>query len=327
MSRKRWVGISVLALLAVVAALSVLRGSGIPFTEREQVWGVGIFKGDGPLTVSDTSSNPVVAHGEFGDRRIIGVADPWLLVESDSWYLFYEIIVRDTSSPNNQHAVLAVSTSEDDGATWAFQGRILEKPWHLSWPQVFEHEGDYFLVPESLYANQVVLYRAQDFPLQWAREAVLLNGAFTDPTLFQAHGRWWMLASQSDEAPDDTLRLFHSEQLAGPYVEHPASPVVSGDFSKARSAGPVIATPEGLVRLAQDHTLGYGRSVRAFLITMLTTTEYAEREVDGSPVLTGSGRGWNRDGMHHLVPVQLEDGSWVAAVDGFYYRRAFGLDR
>ena len=30
-----------------------------------------------------------------------------------------------------------------------------------------------------------------------------------------------------------------------------------------------------------------------------------------------TGEGWNKDRMHHVDPHQLEDGSWIACVDGW----------
>ena len=62
----------------------------------------------------------------------------------------------------------------------------------------------------------------------------------------------------------------------------------------------------------------YGSQVRAFEVSELTTTSYVEREHAQSPVLTASGNGWNRLGMHHVDPHLLPDGSWIAAVDGYH---------
>ncbi len=51
-------------------------------------------------------------------------------------------------------------------------------------------------------------------------------------------------------------------------------------------------------------------------ITELTTKRYHEREVNESPVLKASGVGWNASGMHHIDPHLLDDGRWIACVDG-----------
>lgn len=81
-----------------------------------------------------------------------------------------------------------------------------------------------------------------------------------------------------------------------------------------------------LIRIAQDDDPTYGNGVRAFQVTQLTQSGYEEQEIPGSPHLTGSGRGWNRSGMHHADWIQIRPGKWIAAVDGRRTRIAFGSE-
>jgi hypothetical protein len=80
----------------------------------------------------------------------------------------------------------------------------------------------------------------------------------------------------------------------------------------------VTVLGDRIIRYAQDDAPFYGKQVRAFEITTLTTTQYAEREVPESPVLQPSGVGWNAKGMHHIDPHRLDDTHWLASVDGHY---------
>jgi hypothetical protein len=60
--------------------------------------------------------------------------------------------------------------------------------------------------------------------------------------------------------------------------------------------------------------------VHAVEITELSPDRYAERKVPGGPVVKpGEKGGWNENGMHHVDPHQLADGSWLACVDGKRY--------
>ncbi len=59
----------------------------------------------------------------------------------------------------------------------------------------------------------------------------------------------------------------------------------------------------------------------------MTTTEYKEHEIDESPVLIGTGSGWNADGMHHIDPHQKGENKWIACVDGSENIFAFKCDR
>ncbi|MCI0677519.1 MAG: hypothetical protein L0Z63_00550 [Actinobacteria bacterium] len=321
-------GKALLALLAIVGLAGglVLIAGDIPFTMRQQVYSIGVYRGEDLLDLDDRSDNPTLMRSDVGDEDAIGVADPWLVTAEDAWYLFFEVILSRPGAPNDQHGVIGLATSRDEGESWDYDGVVLEEDWHLSYPHVFSSDGEHYMVPETQQAGQVLLYRSVAFPHTWASSAVLLEGPFTDPTIFEHAGRWWLFVTESGDEPDDTLRLFFSEDLAGPYTEHPESPVIVGDISMARSAGPVVPGDAGPVRFAMDNSEGYGRAVRGFLITSLNTTVYEEEELPTSPVLSGSGVGWNGDGMHHYAPVRLPDGSWAAAVDGFYYERVFGFE-
>ena len=114
------------------------------------------------------------------------------------------------------------------------------------------------------------------------------------------------------------MRLFHADELTGPWLEHPESPIVQGNPSIARPAGRVLVLGDSVVRYTQDCYRTYGTQVRAFEVTDLTTKSYHEREIeDKNPVLTGTGNGWNAGGMHHIDPHVTEDGRWIACVDGW----------
>jgi hypothetical protein len=72
-----------------------------------------------------------------------------------------------------------------------------------------------------------------------------------------------------------------------------------------------------LFRFSQDCTGCYGRQVRAFEIERLDAEGYRERECPESPILIASGAGWNGKCMHHIDAHRLDDGRWIACVDGY----------
>lgn len=54
---------------------------------------------------------------------------------------------------------------------------VLQEPHHLSYPVVFEHAGQIWMIPESGEAKNVSLYRTVDFPYRWEREACLVEAS------------------------------------------------------------------------------------------------------------------------------------------------------
>jgi len=209
-----------------------------------------------------------------------------------------------------------------DGLNWKYQKIVLDEPYHLSYPYVFQWEGQFYLIPESSEAGAVRLYRAVNFPYSWDFVSNLIEGSYADTCVFYTEETWWMLTCSKPKTHDE-LRLFFADKLSGPWTEHPASPIVRGNPLKAQLGGRILIIKDGIIRFAQESLRTYGKKVRAFIITEITRTKYAEKEYEGNPVLSAQGKGWNRHGMHHIDAHETTRGKWIAAVDG--YRKQLAL--
>jgi len=177
---------------------------------------------------------------------------------------------------------------------------------------VFEWDGAVFMIPETRQSEEVRLYRCEDFPRRWRPARTLLHGSFADSTIFRQGVTWWLFAQRGL----DEMRLYHAEQPAGPWHEHPMSPLWPGNRVRTRPGGRVIVHEGRTIRLAQDGWPNYGSALRAYEILRLDTSSYAERELESSPIFRAARSGWNALGMHHLDVLRLDDGRWIGAVDG-----------
>jgi hypothetical protein len=297
-------------------------GRGIPFVEKNEtaIWSIGIYAGESPLDVSETMKSPVLTANHVTDVPASFVADPFMLYENHTWYMFFEVLNGDSG-----HGDIGLATS-DNGLDWTYQQIVLNEPFHLSYPHVLKWEDQYYMIPESGSARSIRLYKATDFPTQWSFVGTLLYGKFADPSVFNHDDKWWMFAGASFKE-NDLLLLFYADDLAGPWIEHPRSPIIEGDANIARPGGRVQVIDDRILRYAQDDDPTYGNQVRAFEITELTTTSYAERQANKSPLIGASGTGWNSDGMHHIDLHQTTTTNWIAAVDGYRWEEklVFGL--
>ncbi|MFV8749322.1 hypothetical protein ACNOYE_02095 [Nannocystaceae bacterium ST9] len=275
------------------------------------VWSIGIYCGRSPLELGPAPGvvNPVLSAADIHDVDACFVADPFIIQREHEWSMFFEILER-----GSERGVIGLARSAD-GLRWRYEQVVLREDFHLSYPQVFEHEGRYYMVPETLAPDRVRLYQAEHFPLGWRHVGDLVEGQHADSTLFRHAERWWMFTC-STPWQNDTLRLFGAPELRGPWREHPASPLIVGDPRRARPGGRVIVDDQGrLLRFAQDCRELYGQALSAFEIVELDETRYREREL--GPVLgPGVGPGWNSAGMHQLDARRLGPGTWVACVDG-----------
>src|SRR6266568_35288 len=282
-----------------------------------RVYSIGILTGPSPFALATPAeiANPVLTRESIPGPLATFVADPFMIRVDGTWHMFFEVM---TWRPGGKKGVIAHATSRD-GRCWSYRQVVLAEPFHLSYPYVFEWGSEHYMVPESTAAGAVRLYRADPFPDRWVFVTNLLVGpVHLDNSIFRRNGRWWMLTATDPRR--GTLRLFAASDLTGPWSEHPKSPVVAADLRTARPAGRVVSTPERLTRFAQDCRNDYGTGVRAFEITKLTIRDYEETALEPSPLLAGSGHGWNRSGMHHIDAHQLDDGTWMACVDGWSRR-------
>ena len=272
-------------------------------------WSVAVVRGEKlhDIPTHLTKLTPAVTARDVRDRTVRFTADPFLIHHSSTWYLFFEIM-----NCFSEEGDIAYATSSD-GITFRYQGVALDESFHLSYPHVFEHRGVMYMTPESRQAGGILLYKATSFPQRWETVKMLVSGDFADPSLFYYQGMWWIFAVEGGYS----LAVYYADSLEGPYTKHPMSPLYRDDKTKTRPGGRVIVHNGKLLRFSQDNAMRYGHQIRAFHVTRLTKTEFQEVEEPPSPFLAPSNdRSWRGIGMHHIDPYQLEDGSWIAAVDG-----------
>jgi hypothetical protein len=284
---------------------------------KQDEWSIGIYIGESPFDFAspENVSNPVLTRADISDVRAALVADPFMLRTHHTWHIFFEVMNQRTRKGEIGLA------SSDNAVQWTYQRIVLAEPFHLSYPYVFEWMGDYYMVPESFKARSVRLYKAMQFPTHWSPVATLLSGGiFLDPSIFRYHDTWWMFTETNPHRKYDTLRLYYADDLAGPWHEHRQSPIIEGNPHLARPGGRVLVLNDRVIRYAQDCYPVYGTQVRAFEVTELTRRHYHEQPVCEQAIVAASGVEWNACGMHHIDPHLLDDGRWIACVDGFVWR-------
>ena len=161
---------------------------------------------------------------------------------------------------------------------------VLEKPYHLSYPFVFEWENNFYMIPETAANKTVELYRCKKFPDEWEFVMNLFeNITLVDCTLYYQNGIWWMFACTQNHpvtTSNDQLLLFHSENLfSNNWIAHPQNPVVT-DISNCRSGGKIFSKDGKLYRPAQNNaSQQYGYALKINCIEVLNEEEYRETEV------------------------------------------------
>jgi hypothetical protein len=202
-------------------------------------------------------------------------ADPFPLLNDGRHWIFFE---EKVSAQPGRIAVVEVGP----GGVVGPPVPALERPYHLSYPFVFEWDDQIYMLPETEQNRTVEVYRAEEFPTRWTADRVLLSGVrAVDATLAEIAGRWWMFVNiaESEEAPiADELHLYHAATPLGPWLPHRLNPVKS-DVRSARPAGRPFSFRGSWYRPAQDSSGRYGAAVVINRIERLDEEGFAEEEV------------------------------------------------
>lgn len=201
-------------------------------------------------------------------------ADPFVFLKNGERHVFVEELPNATGRGHISHFTIS-----NDGIA-STPHTVLEAPYHLSYPFVFEHDGQIWMLPESSAADGLDLYRAERFPVSWSKVARLIEGRIHDATLFSHEGRLWIAAGNEtlQSATWDGLSLYSASALLGPWEAHPGNPVLI-DARAARPAGALWTAAGALYRPAQDCSEAYGGRLTLRRVTELSRDHFSEETV------------------------------------------------
>ena len=161
-------------------------------------------------------------------------ADPFQVKANGRYYIFFEDYVNSVG-----RAHISVVEVDRNGIV-SGPTEVLKLDCHMSYPFLFEWQGDHYMIPETGERNVVELYRASSFPFKWEPVKVLLEARSPlDTTLIEVNGTWWMFVNIEEEGVAvnwDELHLYYSDNPLGPWKPHARNPIVS-DVQFARPAG------------------------------------------------------------------------------------------
>lgn len=205
-------------------------------------------------------------------------ADPFIVYENNRYYVFIE-----EYSGEKDKGHISYFTIDNHGDCSVPQ-KIIERPYHLSYPFVFIYNQEYYMIPETGANKTIELYKCIDFPDQWELVTTLMeNIEAYDVTLLRYGGKWWLFANVRENAGTssfDELFLFYADDLlAGNWTPHARNPIVS-DVTSARPAGKIFIHNGNLYRPSQNSAPIYGYGVKINHIVTLTETEYQEECVN-----------------------------------------------
>jgi len=209
------------------------------------------------------------------------IADPFLLRIGENIVLFFEELFYTDWKGRLKAMMLDI-----DGRPNGKEITILERPYHLSFPFVFEDSAEpdsLFLLPEQMGSGHTVLYRSKKetdiADLRFDEDTTLLGDyPGIDPIILKWNGYYYLFVTNGAYGNyDNNLQLFFSESLRGPYTAHPKNPIRAG-LRGSRMAGPIMIRGNMLYRPGQDCVARYGAGIILYQINYLSPSDYQESE-------------------------------------------------
>ncbi len=189
---------------------------------------------------------------------------------------------------------------------------VLDRPYHLSYPFLFEYKGHLYMLPETRQNRTIEIYRCEHFPNKWEKAGALIdNIEAVDATLLEFNGKWWLFTNVVKPGGNayDSLYLYYSDSpISDKWIPHPLNPVLR-DIKYARPAGRIFKRDEYLIRPSQDCTARYGYAINFNRIDQLSETDYKETPLthftppkDNLKIL--STHTWNKSGSLHTIDAE-----------------------
>lgn len=232
------------------------------------------------------------------------MADPFVVSHKGADYLFAEALIA--GGPKGR--IVAGRLPETTQAVELEP--VLTEAHHLSFPFVFEHEGEMFMMPEAGTSGNLTLYKAIDFPARWEKyRDVMEHVRAFDPAIVEHEGRYWLFCTIAPSLGStwDELSIFHGLSPFGPWSPHALNPVKS-DVRGARMAGRFHRMNGRLLRPAQDCEHGYGAKLAWYDVMELTPDTFVERRIgEWDPAMFGDFNGLHTyDGLNDVQVIDLK---------------------
>ena len=259
--------------------------------------------------LSDTISTSFWGFKKIVPPRDRFWADPHVFFRDDTYYIFFEEYML-----KKKIGHISLIEMQQSGK-YSEPVKVLEEPFHLSYPQIFEHNGTLFMIPETQSAHRINLYECTGFPTEWKFKKTLIDSVeAADSTILFHNNKWWLFTSIGE--PKGTteykeLYLYYSDNLLSDnWNSHPLNPVMS-DVRIARPGGKIIQENDRLYRPSQCCIGGYGYGINFNEIVTLTENDYQERDIGFIEPL------WDRKlkGVHTFCH---EDR--LTMIDGYYQK-------
>lgn len=248
--------------------------------KKEGVFAAALFAND-ELTLDAFDEQHLIYQlpikGLWKPKPVLFQADSFLFVKGEELFLFYELQHWDNPG-------YIVMTKTSDLKTWTKPVIVLQEPFHLSFPYVFEDNGSIYMVPESQESDSIRLYQANDSLTSFTFVRTLLKKEreeglhynLNDSHIYKQEGKYYLFTSYQKDWMYYQELYVTEDLLNGTFVRHPQSPICTSN-EYGRNGGSLIQYGNKLLRVTQDCHQNYGDNISLMEVTQLDEQHYQEQ--------------------------------------------------
>lgn len=238
---------------------------------KKNRWGVAFIKG--------SWHNAILRKGiQIKNPPNHFFADPFVITKKKRTVCF----VEDYSYKKKRAGITAVEII--DKKKYEILGPAIQESFHMSFPYLFEYQQELYMVPETVEANSIRLYKCVDFPLKWEyQKEIFSDVSAADSMIFEYQGKWWMLTNMATQGSKNHCSLLMAYYSGNPisdgWIAHELNPLVF-DSNIGRNGGIIDLESNSPVRVRQKQGFNYyGARLTMAQITDLTPSSFSEQEI------------------------------------------------
>lgn len=255
-------------------------------------WNIGIANKPKDLTLDNLSHLCQDDTLTWLSVRYHFQADPFLLKYQGKLYVFYEALNHSWIKGALRCRVLDSDLQEiEDFAL----DDINALGCHLSFPQLWQADGDIYLMPESHEKNAIVIFKAVDFPKKWQIVQTIDNGKYIDSVVFHNNNQQWLISSLHKTAERKVFR-FQNATWQTVNINY------TSDDNHSRLGGGAFRLVFGeqvYLPVQENHPKEYGKSLFIKALHINTNTQpITWQELTQTQIQSHSAR--YPDGLHTL---------------------------
>lgn len=194
-------------------------------------------------------------------------ADPFFIEKNGQIYVFYEALNHTWIKGHLRCRILKVNNNKTDQNDQ--QPHFIELDdfalddinalnCHLSFPFLYEIDGEIYLIPESHESQTIFLFKAIDFPKKWQKvNAIIQNQAWVDSVILKHDNLYYLISSKHKQSN----RVIAISDRLDNYWQIYQKPMEIDNQHQRLGGGVFVWDNRYYLPMQENHKIEYGKSL------------------------------------------------------------------